>query len=243
MGNKQLFFSHTWRPDKLGRNTHSRVHQIVKKIRGLGWTTWFDEEDMNNNIDAAMAQGIDTADVVIICLTENYINKINETSKNPRLRDNCLKEWNYTHARYKFVIPIIMESCLLNVKDWPAGVVSLYLGSNLYINASSDNLDDAVINLSKMLIKNDIMPQKKILLNNDILGYLTNMRDNKNINKNNKIKENYDNENNIKVEEEAYKKTIEEQKILDKYNIIPTPPKHRKPPPLPSRLLVHRHSI
>ena len=54
-----------------------------------------------------------------------------------------------------------MESCLLNVKDWPAGVVSLYLGSNLYINASSDNLDDAVINLSKMLIKNDIMPQKK----------------------------------------------------------------------------------
>ena len=24
--NKQLFFSHTWRPDNLGRNTHKRVH-------------------------------------------------------------------------------------------------------------------------------------------------------------------------------------------------------------------------
>lgn len=243
MGNKQLFFSHTWRPDRLGRNTHVRVHQIVKKIRGLGWTTWFDEEDMNNNIDAAMAQGIDNADVVIVCLTENYINKINETSKNPRLRDNCLKEWNYTHARSKFVIPLIMEHCLLDMKNWPAGVVALYLGNNLYINASCDNLDDAVISLSKMLIKNNVAPQKKILLNNDILCYLTSMRDNNKNNKNNinnKNIEKYDAEK-AKIDEEQ--KIKEEKQILDKYNIIPTPPKHRKPPSLPPRLLAHRHSI
>ena len=29
---KQLFFSHTWQADKLGRNTHSRVYELAKEL-------------------------------------------------------------------------------------------------------------------------------------------------------------------------------------------------------------------
>ena len=159
--NKQLFFSHTWKPDNLGRNTHERVYEIVKKIRDNGWTTWFDEEDMGGNIDAAMAEGIDNADAIMVCLTETYCKKINDTAKNPRNRDNCLKEWTYANARNKLLIPIIMEPCLLNQSEWPPGIVSLYLGSTLYIDASKDDINNAVIFANNFLLKHGIQPNNK----------------------------------------------------------------------------------
>jgi len=159
--NKQLFFSHTWRPDNLGRNTHKRVHTIVKKLRNNGWTTWFDEEDMGGNIDAAMAEGIENADAILICLTETYCKKVNETAKNPRNRDNCLKEWTYANMRNKLLIPIIMEPCLLNTNNWPPGIVSLYLGSTLYINATDNDLSESVIFANSFLLNNGLQPHNK----------------------------------------------------------------------------------
>ena len=76
-GKKQLFFSHTWKRDKLDRDTHTRVYELARNLRKYGWTTWFDEEDMGGNIDAAMANGIDNADVILVCLTEEYCKKVN----------------------------------------------------------------------------------------------------------------------------------------------------------------------
>ena len=132
---KQLFFSHDWKLDSMGRNNHKRVHAIVKKIQKYGYTTWFDEEDMTGNIDAAMADGIEQADAVIVCITESYCNKINNASRDTRIRDNCLKEWTYAHARGKLMIPLIMEPNMLNTNNWPPGVLSMYLATTLYISA------------------------------------------------------------------------------------------------------------
>jgi len=160
--NKQLFFSHTWRPDNIGRNTHDRVYELVKKLRDNGWTTWFDEEDMGGNIDAAMAEGIDNADAILVCLTETYCKKVNNTAKNPRNRDNCLKEWTYANTRNKLLIPVIMEPCLLNPSEWPPGIVSLYLGSTLYIDATNDDLSNAVIFANKFLLKHGLQPNNKV---------------------------------------------------------------------------------
>lgn len=154
---KQLFFSHTWHCDNLGRDTHQRVHELVKKIRYKGWTTWFDEEDMGGNIDAAMAEGIDCADAVILCLSETYFNKVQETAKDPRKRDNCLKEWTYMNTRNKLIIPVIMEPCLQDVKNWPPGIISLYLGSTLYIDASND-FDKAIESIHKFLYQESLQP-------------------------------------------------------------------------------------
>lgn len=153
---KQIFFSHDWRIDSQGRNNHKRVHSIVKQIQKYGYSTWFDEEDMNGNIDAAMADGIEHADAVIVCITETYCNKINNASRDSRKRDNCLKEWTYAHARNKLMIPIIMEHQMLDTSKWPPGVVSMYLASTLYINATKDSDNMTILSLIKVLEINGI---------------------------------------------------------------------------------------
>jgi len=158
---KQIFFSHDWRIDSEGRNNHKRVYNIVKQIQKSGYTTWFDEEDMAGNIDAAMADGIENADAVVICITETYCNKVNNASRDLRVRDNCLKEWTYANARNKLMIPIIMEPKMLNTYKWPPGVVSMYLASTLYINATKDDDKIAIFGLIKILEINGI--NRKIL--------------------------------------------------------------------------------
>ena len=159
--NRQLFFSHTWQHDKLNRNTHKRVYELAKKLENCGWSIWIDEDNIIGNIDAAMASGIDNAEAIIVCLTESYCLKVNETAKDPRRRDNCLKEWTYANARNKLMIPVVMEPCLSSINDWPPGVVSLYFGSTLYVNATNDNLNSAVISINKLLEQYKLNPQNK----------------------------------------------------------------------------------
>ena len=158
--NKQLFFSRTWQNDKLNRNNHMRVRELAEELYKLGWSYWFDEDNMISNIDAAMAKGIDNAEVVIICLTEQYFIKVNETANNPHKRDNCLKEWTYAIARNKLMIPVIMDISLCNISDWPPGIISLYFGSTLYINASTDNLKKAAYDIDKLLLKYNLKSMK-----------------------------------------------------------------------------------
>ena len=86
---KQLFLSHTWHFDKYNRNTHERVNILAQGLRKYGWTTWFDEDDMLGNIDAAMALGIDNCDCVLVCLTEQYCLKVNKSAQDPYIHDNC----------------------------------------------------------------------------------------------------------------------------------------------------------
>ena len=81
--NRQLFFSHTWKKDRLDRNNHDRVYKLAQQLRRCGWSIWIDEENLIGNIDAEMAIGIDNADAIIICLTEEYFIKVNETAMNP----------------------------------------------------------------------------------------------------------------------------------------------------------------
>ena len=155
---KQLFFSHTWLADKLGRDTHSRVYELAKLMERCGWSIWIDEDNMKGNIDAAMASGIDGADAVIVCLTKNYCKKVNETARNPRKRDNCLKEWTYANIRNKLMIPVVMEPELLSLNNWPAGIVSLHFGSTLYVNASMDSLHRPTFELIKQLGQHHLQP-------------------------------------------------------------------------------------
>lgn len=189
---KQLFFSHDWQIDEYGRDNHKRVYSIVKLIQKTGYTTWFDEEDMTGNIDAAMADGIENAEAVVICITENYCKKINNSSRNLKMRDNCLKEWNYANSRNKLFIPLIMEEKMLNINNWPPGVVSMYISSLLYIKATDDNINNTVINLEKILEGYGIFKINKNYLVNRLPNQFLNLRNNRikqplppiNINKN-----------------------------------------------------------
>ncbi len=130
---KNLFMSHTWRYDELNRDTHERVKLISNALKELGYTTWFDEDDMvNGNIDISMAEGIDNCDCFIVCLTKNYIKKINEASKNMLIRDNCYKEFNYANVSNKIMIPLILEPEINRL----SGIIGLYLGNQYFIDFS-----------------------------------------------------------------------------------------------------------
>ena len=176
---KQLFFSHTWKKDNLGRDNHKRVYELARLLKKRGWSTWVDEDDMGGNIDAAMANGIDGADVVIVCLTEEYCKKVNETARDPRKRDNCLKEWTYATIRNKLMLPVIMEPCLYNVTNWPQGVVLLYFGSTLYLDATKDDLSEAVIYINKTLLTYKLRPQNCVDIEHNIKNKFVNQMKNR----------------------------------------------------------------
>ena len=176
--NRQLFFSHTWKYDNLNRNNHNRVCQLAQKLNNCGWSTWIDEENLIGNIDAGMATGIDNAEAMIVCLTDAYCRKVNETAKDPRKRDNCLKEWTYGNARNKLMIPVVMEPDLLDMTKWPPGVVSLYFGSTLYVDGSKDNLNNTVINIHKILQQHGLKPTNTNNTNTKTLSELINQVNN-----------------------------------------------------------------
>ena len=133
---KDAFLSHPWAKDDLGRCTHARVKLLSGELRAVGVSTWFDEEEMIGNIDAAMASGIDAAQVVVVCLTRAYFDKVSCAATNLRQRDNCFKEWSYAQNRKKLMLPVIMEPGLRDPSGWPAGVVAMHFGGMLYVDAS-----------------------------------------------------------------------------------------------------------
>lgn len=173
----QLFFSHSWKNDNLGRNNHFRVYKIAKILQNLGYSIWIDEDNMIGDIDYCMCDGIENSQLIIVCLTESYFKKIDETAKNPYKRDNCYKEWTYSNARQKMMIPVIMEPSLKNISLWPPSIISLYFASQLYIDCSYDNLQYNTNNILKYLKKINVLPEKKV--------FNTNIIDKKMINKTN----------------------------------------------------------
>ena len=38
---KQIFLSHTWEEDDLGRNTHHRAREVVNNLCSMGWTVLY----------------------------------------------------------------------------------------------------------------------------------------------------------------------------------------------------------
>ena len=164
---KQIFFSHTWRPDNLYRDNHKRVKKLVKELKLLNWTCWLDEEEMFGNIDACMSNGIQNADAILIFITEEYCKKINDGANNPYIRDNCLKEWNYSTNKQKLLIPVINEPCLLNTSCWPDGIINLYFGSTFYIDYTEDNnITNVAKNITYLLSKYNIYPLKSDIFKN-----------------------------------------------------------------------------
>ena len=144
-----LFMSHSWGTDLRGRQNHERVRNLKEELDALGWKIWFDEEKLlvGCNIDLKMASGIRKSDAVCVCITRKCIEKINEQKSG----DNCAKEWNFAQSIGKKIIPLIMEEEMLDVKAWPAGVMTMYLGNTFYIDCSGEDIKGYAKKLNTML--------------------------------------------------------------------------------------------
>ena len=113
---------------------------------------------MIGNIDASIKKGIDDAEIVLVCLTYTYREKIDRTSKDQSLRDNCFKEWNYLSCQNKIILPIVMEPFLLDIKEYQKTITSLLIGNTLFIDASDDNLTKASDKINETLFRYNLIP-------------------------------------------------------------------------------------
>ena len=157
----KLFLSHAWKSDELGRNTHKRVASLKKYLKKEGWNVWFDEDDMGLNMDYSMMIGIETSSVFILCVTQKYIDQVDESCSNPYIRKNCYKEFCYANTRGKMIIAVIMEPSLLHGTRWPRGVVSMYIAQQLYIDATGNNMRTVARSITSLLAKRKIFPPTK----------------------------------------------------------------------------------
>jgi WD40 repeat protein len=132
-----VFLTHDWGVDELGRVNHDRVAAINKELKSLGFVTWFDSERMTGEVVYQMANGIKNTSVVIVFITQRYMNKVN----GPDTNDNCRKEFNFAVQKKSStkMIPVVMEPRMKDILGNWDGVVQLELGTSLNVDFSNDN--------------------------------------------------------------------------------------------------------
>jgi hypothetical protein len=121
----------------LGRFNHDRVALINKALKEMGFITWFDSDRMTGDIVDQMVTGSNNASVVIVFITQRYMNKVNGSDAN----DNCRKEFKYatqTKSSTK-MIPVVMEPRMKDIRGNWTDLMKMELGSILYIDFSNDN--------------------------------------------------------------------------------------------------------
>ena len=131
-----IFLSHSWSDTDDRRSVHNIVSLINKKLKE-DESTWFDEDKIIDDIDGSIVRGIEECSMFVSFLTKTYIKKICSAECNPKVRDNCYKEFSYAQLCKKPCIAVIMEKDLLDVSNWDSGIVKLYLGNKLYIDGTS----------------------------------------------------------------------------------------------------------
>ena len=71
-----IFITHDWGIDELGRNNHERANKLNKALQKKGLRVWFDEESMNGDIQAKMGEGIDYCGCLVVVITQRYMDKV-----------------------------------------------------------------------------------------------------------------------------------------------------------------------
>jgi hypothetical protein len=162
---KDIFISHAWGKDLLGRDNHKRCKLIADNLLSKGYTVWFDSYDLYGNIDSTIMKGINNCKVVIICLTKKYCDKINNSVINQLPNDNCYKEWNYSLFKQKIIIPVLMEPCMHEIYLKNDGIIPMYLNSLMFMDFT-ENIEDDITMLYKTLKSHNVYnTEEKIFYN------------------------------------------------------------------------------
>ena len=125
----RVFASHDWGVDNAN---HERVAAVVKLLKRRGIGVWFDETHMKGNILDAMCSGIDSSDVVLVFVTQNYLDKV----ERGKATDNVKLEFMYAKDKPNKMLAIRFENTLPSKWNGPVGMV---LGSHLYTDLSITN--------------------------------------------------------------------------------------------------------
>ncbi len=150
----ELFLSHNWGCDEEGRDNHQRVAMLNDALNRAAVKTWFDEENLEGDINEAMEEGIETSKYIVIFITMTYMNKV--AGRGPRGdQDNCYKEFDWSVKKERKMIPVVMESGMRDTSKWD-GPLAEALAQFLYIDFSSNkSLGSCAREIVKMLDAGD----------------------------------------------------------------------------------------
>jgi hypothetical protein len=134
-----IFLSHNWGPDALGRDNHARVEKLNEALKAANLNTWFDTDRLNGqtSIDHSMTDGIDCSEKVAVFITERYIDKV---AQKYGLEDTCRQEYDYSVKTKgaNNIIPIVMEPQCRDLRNWH-GSLGATLANQMYIDFSDDD--------------------------------------------------------------------------------------------------------
>ena len=144
----EVFLSHNWGDDDLGRDNHARVVKINDLLVDAGYVTWCDSEQMIGDVVDRMVEGIDHTQAVIVFVTKRYMEKRMTTAN---IQDNCKKEFKYAVRRHTEakMIPVIMEPEMKDCSKW-SGPLAMELGGTLWVDLSDTAFDSSSTGFSRL---------------------------------------------------------------------------------------------
>ncbi|XP_072014355.1 uncharacterized protein [Amphiura filiformis] len=116
-GRKRVMISYNWEHQKT-------AIKIRDKLKHRGFDTWMDVNEMRGNILQAMAEGIERADVMLMCFSRHY-----------KASACCRAEVKYAFKLQKPIIPVKVEKYYE-----PDGWLGIVAAMDLYIKAYSDDV-------------------------------------------------------------------------------------------------------
>ncbi|XP_077984364.1 uncharacterized protein LOC144438999 [Glandiceps talaboti] len=112
-----VMISYSW-------NVQGRMIQLKRKLTTAGYDVWMDIEKMGGSTLEAMADAVQNADAVLVCMSDKY-----------KYSNPCRSEAEYTYKLQKPYIPIRVEP-----NYSPDGWLGILVGTRLYFDFSSDEL-------------------------------------------------------------------------------------------------------
>ncbi|CAF1319669.1 unnamed protein product [Adineta steineri] len=129
-----LMISYSWADMDLA---HRIFHHLTDK---LGYSIWLGQEQTHGSTIQAMANAVDNAQFILMCMSDTY-----------KRSANCQSEAEYAHNRKKHIVPCKMK------KDYnPDGWLGFILGTRMYIDFGSFEFEKAI-----ELLDNEVQLQKK----------------------------------------------------------------------------------
>ncbi|CAF3373963.1 unnamed protein product [Rotaria socialis] len=129
-----LMISYCWAESEL-------AHRIFGHLsEKLGYKIWIDIEQMHGSTIEAMANAVDGAEFILMCMSESY-----------KRSANCKSEAEYAFNRKKHIVPIKMKQEYV-----PDGWLGFILGTRLYIDFGTYEFEKAM-----KLLDSEIQLQKK----------------------------------------------------------------------------------
>ena len=106
---------------------------------------WLDDNELHSNIPQMLAEGIDSSEVFICFITEDYLVKVAGRGPN-RERDNCKKEFEYAERRKgaNKMLAVVLESACRDQTSWH-GPVGVTLGQHMYVDLTEEQLQPGKI--------------------------------------------------------------------------------------------------